>query len=155
LLGQFAESRGRPFVIKIYNGPELVAQRVQAWPEKRKIDTKFIDPVSKGPNGRNESFNGVCRDGCLNRWTFLSVREARLVVENWHREYNEEPLYGRSVSSRPLRMQRAWGGRSGKRRDVHAKIPTSRQDRNLGLASVVTVLFYDLPSSSVTERVDV
>ena len=45
-------------------------------------------------NGHNESFNGVLRDGCLNGWAFMSVREARLIVENWRNEYNEERPHG-------------------------------------------------------------
>ena len=94
VLGQLVESRGRPGVIKSDNGPELVAQRVQEWLAKRHIDTKYIEPGSPWQNGHNESFNGVFRDGCLNRWAFLSVREARLVVESWCREYNEERPHG-------------------------------------------------------------
>ena len=62
--------------------------------EARGIDTKFIDPGSPWQNGHNESFNSVFRDGCLNCWAFLSVREARLVVESWRREYDEERPHG-------------------------------------------------------------
>ena len=42
----------------------------------------------------SDKLNGVLRDGCLNRWAFLSVREARLVVEGWRQEYNEERPHG-------------------------------------------------------------
>jgi len=94
VLGQLVESRGAPGIIKSDNGPELVAQHVQDWIEHHGIDTKYIDPGSPWQNGHNESFNGVLRDGCLNRWAFASVREARLVVESWRREYNEERPHG-------------------------------------------------------------
>jgi transposase InsO family protein len=94
VLGQLIESRGHPAVIKSDNGPELVAKHLQEWIERRGIDTKYIEPGSPWQNGHNESFNGVLRDGCLNRWAFLSVREARLVVESWRREYNEERPHG-------------------------------------------------------------
>ena len=94
VLGQLIESRGAPGIIKSDNGPELVAQHVQDWLKERGIDTKYIDPGSPWQNGHNESFNGVFRDSCLNRWAFLSVREARLVVESWRREYNEERPHG-------------------------------------------------------------
>ena len=90
VLGQLIESRGHPTVIKSDNGPELVAQYLQKWIERRGIETKYIEPGSPWQNGHNESFNGVLRDGCLNRRAFASVREARLVVESWRREYNEE-----------------------------------------------------------------
>ena len=94
VLEQLVESRGVPGVIKSDNGPELVADRVQEWIEERGIATKFIEPGSPWQNGHNESFNGVLRDGCLNRWIFVSVREARLVVEHWRQEYNEERPHG-------------------------------------------------------------
>ena len=94
VLGQLVESRGKPGVIKSDNGPEFVAKRVQAWISERRIDTKFIEPGSPWQNGHNESFNSVLRDGCLDRWAFLSVREAKLVVESWRQEYNEERPHG-------------------------------------------------------------
>jgi putative transposase len=94
VLGQLVESRGAPGIIKSDNGPELVAQHVQDWIKDRGIDTKYIDPGSPWQNGHNESFNAVLRDGCLNRWAFSSVREARLIVESWRQEYNEERPHG-------------------------------------------------------------
>jgi transposase InsO family protein len=94
VLGQLIESRGAPEIIKSDNGPELVAQHVQDWLEDHGIDTKYIEPGSPWQNGHNESFNGVFRDGCLNRWAFVSVREARMVVESWRQEYNEERPHG-------------------------------------------------------------
>lgn len=94
VLDQLVEIRGHPRIIKSDNGPEFVAERIQEWIEERPVDTRFIEPGSPWQNGHNESFNGVFRDGCLNRWAFLSVREARLVVESWRREYNEERPHG-------------------------------------------------------------
>ena len=94
VLDQLVESRGHPAIIKSDNGPEFVADRIQEWIEDRPVDTYFIDPGSPWQNGHNESFNGVLRDGCLNRWAFLSVREARLIVESWRQEYNEERPHG-------------------------------------------------------------
>jgi transposase InsO family protein len=94
VLDQLVESRGHPAIIKSDNGPEFVANRIQEWTQDRPVDTRFIEPGSPWQNGHNESFNGVLRDGCLNRWAFASVREARLIVESWRREYNEERPHG-------------------------------------------------------------
>jgi len=41
-----------------------------------------------------ESFNGGPRDGSLNRWAFLSLREARKATEAWLYEYNVERPHG-------------------------------------------------------------
>ncbi|MDP6980741.1 MAG: IS3 family transposase [Myxococcota bacterium] len=94
VLGQLIECRGAPGVIKSDNGPELTAKHVQEWIGKRGIATKYIDPGSPWQNGHNESFNAVFRDGCLDRWAFMSVREARLIAESWQQEYNEERPHG-------------------------------------------------------------
>jgi len=94
LLSQLIERRGALSIIKSDNRPELVAQHLQEWLEGRRIDPNYIEPGSRWPDGHIESFIGVLRDGCLNRWVFASVREARLVVESWRREYNEERPHG-------------------------------------------------------------
>lgn len=94
VLGELVESWGTPAIIKSDNGPELVARRVQDWLSDRGIDTRYIDPGSPWQNGHNESFNSVFRDGCLDRWIFSSVREARLIVESWRIEYNVERPHG-------------------------------------------------------------
>ena len=94
VLNQLVESRGYPVIIKSDNGPEFVADRIQEWIKDRPSNTYFIEPGSPWQNGHNESFNVVLRDGCLNRWAFMSVREAKLIVESWRREYNEERPHG-------------------------------------------------------------
>jgi putative transposase len=94
VLDQLVELHGPPAVVKSDNGSEFVATKVQEWIKSRGIDARFIDPGSPWQNGHNESFNGVFRDGCLNRWLFESVREAREASEAWLLEYNEERPHG-------------------------------------------------------------
>jgi len=36
-----------------------------------------------------ESFNGKLRDELLNREVFTTLAEARVLIEQWRREYNE------------------------------------------------------------------
>lgn len=86
--------RGAPVYVKSDNGPEFIAQRVTTWLREQRVDTHFIDPGSPWQNGHNESFNGVFRDGCLNRWLFTSVQEARRIITHWLEEYNHERPHG-------------------------------------------------------------
>jgi transposase InsO family protein len=67
ILEQLVEIHGRPTTIKSDNGPEFVAKKVQEWIKDREIGALFIEPGSPWQNGHNESFNGVFRDGCLDR----------------------------------------------------------------------------------------
>ena len=94
VLEQLVELHGKPSIVKSDNGPEFVAKKVQDWIEGQNMDVHFIEPGSPWQNGHNESFNGVFRDGCLNRWLFESVREAREATEAWLHEYNQERPHG-------------------------------------------------------------
>ena len=40
-------------------------------------------------NAFAESYNGWLRDECLNTNWFMSVRHARVIIENWRSDYNE------------------------------------------------------------------
>ena len=41
------------------------------------------------PNGYVESFNGKLRDELINREVFTTLLEAKMLIENWRRDYNE------------------------------------------------------------------
>jgi putative transposase len=103
VLDQLVELHGAPMTVKSDNGPEFVSKKVQEWIKDRGIGVRFIKPGSPWQNGHNESFNGVFRDGCLNRWLFASVREAREASEYWLQEYNVERPHG-SLSGRSPEM---------------------------------------------------
>ncbi len=108
VLDQLVELHGKPCVVKSDNGSEFVAKKVQEWIKDRGIDVRFIDPGSPWQNGHNESFNGVFRDGCLNRWLFESVREAREASEAWLHEYNWERPHGSLGGRLPAAFFEQW-----------------------------------------------
>jgi len=108
VLDQLVELHGKPTTIKSDNGPEFVAKKVQEWIKDRRIHARFIDPGSPWQNGHNESFNGVFRDGCLNRWLFESVREAREATEAWLYEYNVERPHGSLSGRSPALFFEQW-----------------------------------------------
>lgn len=85
---------GTPTCIKSDNGPEFIAKCVQDWLSKQHVKVHYVAPGSPWQNGHNESFNGVFRDGCLNKWSFYSISEARRVIEQWLQEYNEVRPHG-------------------------------------------------------------
>ncbi len=41
-------------------------------------------------NGYIESFNGKFRDECLNENWFISLSDARQIIEQWRQHYNQE-----------------------------------------------------------------
>ena len=77
-----------PHHIRSDNGPEFIARDVQNWLREMGIATIYIDPGSPWQNGHVESFHNRLRDECLNQEVFISVTEARVVIEEWRRFYN-------------------------------------------------------------------
>jgi putative transposase len=94
VLQRLCAQRGTPAYVQSDNGPEFIAQQITTWLRVHHVDTHFIDPGSPWQNGHNESCNGVFRDGCLDRWLFLSVQEARRIIPHWLEEYNHERPHG-------------------------------------------------------------
>jgi hypothetical protein len=52
------------------------------------VDDVFIAPGSPWENGYNENFNGKLRDELLNGEIFYSLKEAKVVIEQWRKYYN-------------------------------------------------------------------
>jgi transposase InsO family protein len=50
--------------------------------------TIYIEPASPWQNGFVESFHGRFRDECLNREQLWTLTEARIVIEDFLRDYN-------------------------------------------------------------------
>jgi putative transposase len=81
-------TRGIPDNIRSDNGPEFTAKAVRKWLGRLGVTTLFIEPGSPWENGYIESFNGKLRDGLLNGEIFTTLLEAKVLIENWRREYN-------------------------------------------------------------------
>jgi len=80
--------RGAPKFIRSDNGPEFIADKIKKWLKKNHVETLYVEPGSPWENGYIESFNGKLRDDILDRELFYSVKEAKVIVEDWRLEYN-------------------------------------------------------------------
>jgi transposase InsO family protein len=80
--------RSIPENIRSDNGPEFVANAIRNWLGESSVETLYIEPGCPWQNGYIESFNGKLRDEVLDRELFHSVKEAKVLVENWRLEYN-------------------------------------------------------------------
>jgi transposase InsO family protein len=88
LLFQLFIFRGIPKHIRSDNGPEFTAKAIRKWLSGLGVKTLFIEPGSPWENGYIESFNGKMRDELLNREIFTTLHEAKVLIEQWRREYN-------------------------------------------------------------------
>jgi len=81
--------RGIPEHIRSDNGSEFTAKAIRKWLNSLGVKTLFIEPGSPWENGYIESFNGKLRDELLNREVFTTLTEAKVLIEQWRREYNQ------------------------------------------------------------------
>ena len=70
------------------NGSEFTAEPVRGWLARLDVKTLYIEPGSPWENGYVESFNGKRRDELLDRETFYTLLEARVLIERWREHYN-------------------------------------------------------------------
>jgi putative transposase len=108
VLQPLLDRRGRPEFLRSDNGPEFVARKLKAWLAEAGTQTHYIDPGSPWQNGYGESFHSRLRDECLNAEVFAHRAEARVVIELWRREYNEERPHSSLAYRTPVEFRAAW-----------------------------------------------
>jgi transposase InsO family protein len=94
--------RGVPGHVRSDNGPEFVAKAVRDWIGAVGAKTAYIEPGSPWENGYCESFNSKLRDELLDGEIFYTLEEARVIIENCRRCYNEIRPHLQAVTPRVL-----------------------------------------------------
>ena len=73
----------------MYYGTELTSAAVLRWASGR-LDWHYIEPGKPVQNAFIESFNSRLRDECLNEHVFLTLAEARQIIELWRQDFNRK-----------------------------------------------------------------
>jgi putative transposase len=108
VLGRLALKHGAPHYVRFDNGPEFVAHAVSDWCRFNGAGSLFIDPGSPWQNAWIESFNGRLRDELLNSWRFDSLREARVIIEDWRCDYNANRPHSAHGELTPTEFALQW-----------------------------------------------
>jgi putative transposase len=74
------------------------------YPYHKGVVHDFSRPGKPTDNSFIESFNGKFRAECLNAHWFMSLDDARLKMEDWRREYNEERPHGAIGNKVPISL---------------------------------------------------
>jgi len=85
--------RGAPGNVRSDNGPEFIAEAVKTHLHDLNVEMRYIEPGAPWQNGSIESFNSRLRDELLDRELFTTLREAKVLCEQYRRFYNEERPY--------------------------------------------------------------
>ena len=115
ILEQLACTRGLPQAIRTDNGKEFCGKAMLSWASARNVRLYLIEPGKPNQNAYIESFNGRFRDECLNENWFTSLLHAKVVIEAWRREYNEQrpkkslggltpTAYAQTLKQKPVKL---------------------------------------------------
>jgi len=89
VLARLISLHGAPRYLRSDNGPEFVSRAILKWVAESSMDLALIDPGKPWQNGTDESFNGKFWDECLSMEWFRNRVEAKVVIEQWRRHYNQ------------------------------------------------------------------
>jgi putative transposase len=89
VLNRIKGQRGAPKMLFCDNGSELPSQAMDLWAYQNGVRIDFSRPGKLTDHAHVESFNGTFRQECLNAHWFMTLSEAKEIIEAWRREYNE------------------------------------------------------------------
>lgn len=130
-LDELGETFGYPDEIVLDNGPECTSKAMFFWSEERGVKLNFIQPGKPMQNGFIESFNGKFRDECLNEHWFMSLEEARRVIEEWRTHYNEERPHSALGYQTPKEFAESYGTVATDLKDPSLRSHTKQKENSL------------------------
>jgi len=89
VLSKLISIYGAPRYLRSDNGPEFVSLALLQWAKDERLESVLSEPGKPWQNGTNESFNGKFRDECLAMEWFRNRLEAKVIIQDWRRHYNE------------------------------------------------------------------
>jgi putative transposase len=111
-LAQVIAERGQPCYLRSDNGSEFIEKSLQKWLRDKGVASIFIEPGSPWQNGKCESFNGKLRVECLNATYFRTLREAKVLIEMWRKEYNTFRPHRALKLRTPAEFAQSWYSRA-------------------------------------------
>jgi putative transposase len=103
---------GVPEHLRCDNGPEFVCWAVRTWLSKAQVGALYIAPGSPWENAYAESYHARLRDELLDREEFGSLTEARVLLEDWREQYNQERPHSALGYKTPAEFAAACAGAS-------------------------------------------
>jgi len=88
VLDKITAERGKPLHLRTDNGPEFISYKLRQWCEDNSIMIQYIQPGRPMQNAYVERKNGSLRRELLNAYLFDSLREVRIMCEEWRIYYN-------------------------------------------------------------------
>ncbi len=129
---------GAPAFIRSDNGSEFIAHELQRWLVEHQIKTIYIEPGSPWQNGFVESFHGRFRDECLNREQLWTLTEARVVIEDYRNQYNQQRPHSKLGYQSPARYAASLSPSLAPVRPAEPGLPCARDGQPVSVVSTST-----------------
>jgi putative transposase len=99
---------GLPKVIKVDNGSEFISKAMDEWAYRNGVKLEFSRPGKPTDNAFIESFNGRLRQECLQQNWFISLDDAKHIVEDWREDYNQQRPHSSLEQQTPSEFVAHW-----------------------------------------------
>ncbi len=103
-----ASGGGAPEFLRCDNGPELTSHALRDWCRFSGTQTAFIEPGAPWQNPFVESFHSRVRDELLDGEEFSCLTEAKVLIEDWQRDYNQRRPHSALGMRTPAVFAAAW-----------------------------------------------
>ena len=90
------------------SSPEFISRAVDDWAHRNNVKLDFSRPAKPTDNPFIESFNGKLRQECLDQHWFRDLEEAKVAIETWRKEYNQERPHRSLGGQTPLEFEGQW-----------------------------------------------
>lgn len=87
-LNVLIDFRGKPDAIRSDNGAEFISKDIESWSRENDIEWLYIQPGHPTQNPYVERFNGTVRQELYNLHIFKSLKQVRVMNQEWMEDYN-------------------------------------------------------------------
>lgn len=108
VLERLAITTGLPKIITVDNGPEFTGRALDEWAHRNGIKLDYSRPGKPTDNAYIESFNGRLRQECLDQHWFSSLEDAKIKIETWRIDYNEQRPHSSLGDQTPRAYAKNW-----------------------------------------------
>lgn len=108
ILERLAFTVGLPQIITVDNGPEFTGRALDEWAHRNGVKLDYIRPGKPVDNAYIESFNGRLRQECLDENWFTSIEDAKIRIESWRIDYNEQRPHSSLGNETPKAFAETW-----------------------------------------------
>jgi putative transposase len=108
VLERAAVRYGLPKTICVDNGPEFSGRALDRWAHQQGVKLQFSRPGKPTDNAMIETFNAKVRAECLDQHWFTSLEEAKMHIEAWRQDYNEQRPHSSLNNRTPAEFMACW-----------------------------------------------